>query len=82
MQRYLAREPRRHQWAAVVRTAVLEPEAALRGAVDVDRHAAVANWAALDRGRMAGVRLGDANRAPSAVDPDLASGGVSDRHGE
>jgi hypothetical protein len=31
---------------------------------------------------MAGVRLGEANRVPFTVELDLASGGVSGRHGE
>ena len=76
---YLAREPRRHQRAAVLRPVVLEPETALRSAIDVDRHAAVAHRTALDRGRVAGMRLGEADLAPSTVDLDLASSGVSGR---
>jgi len=59
---------------------MLEPETALCGAVHVDRHATVTDRAALDRGGMAGMRLGEADLAPRAVDLDFALGHVGDRH--
>lgn len=82
MQRYFACKPGWHQRAAIMSAAVLEPEATLRGAFDVDRYAAVTDRAALDRGRVAGVRLGEADRAPHAIAPYFAFGFVRCRHGD